>query len=67
VIQQVCRSDVLASAVTMRVLDGLQAEERTQRLGMRPSELEAFLWALVSVTSLAAGPTAMTSSKKALP
>lgn len=57
VIQQVCRSDVLASAVTMRVLDGLQAEERTQRLGMRPSELEAFLWALVSVTSLAAGPT----------
>jgi len=57
VMQQVCRSDVLASAVSMRVLDGPQAEERTHQLGMRPTELDTFLWALVSATQLAVAPT----------
>lgn len=56
VIQQVCRSDVLASAVVMRVLDEAQAEERTHSLSMFPTELDAFLWALVSATLPPASP-----------
>lgn len=50
VIQQVCRSDVLASAVTLRALDGPLAEERTHSLGLSPTELDAFLWALADST-----------------
>ncbi len=50
VIRRVCQSDALASAVSMRAIDGPQAEERAQRLGMPPSELDVFLWQLVAAT-----------------
>ena len=50
VIRRVCQSDALASAVSMRAMNGAQAEERAQRLGMPPSELDVFLWQLVAAT-----------------
>lgn len=50
VIERVCHSDALASAVSIRTIDGPQAEERAQRLGMPPSELDVFLWQLVAAT-----------------
>lgn len=50
VIQRVCSSDALASAVSVREIDAAQAEERTQRLGMPLRELDAFLWELASAT-----------------
>lgn len=50
VIRRVCQSDALASAVSIRAIDGAQAEERAQRLGMPPSELDVFLWQLVAAT-----------------
>jgi len=50
VIYRLCESDALASAVTVRTLDDAQAEERAQRLGMPPQDLEVFLWNLVAAT-----------------
>ena len=50
VIYRLCESDAMASAVTVRTLDDTQAEERAQRLGMPPQDLEAFLWNLVAAT-----------------
>ena len=50
VIFRLCESDAMASAVTVRTLDDAQAEERAQRLGMPPQDLEAFLWNLVAAT-----------------
>lgn len=50
VIERVCQSDALASAVSIRAMTGAQAEERAQRLGMPPSELDVFLWHLVTAT-----------------
>lgn len=50
VIRRVCHSDALASAVSIRAMNGAQAEERAQRLGMPPSELDVFLWQLVAAT-----------------
>jgi hypothetical protein len=50
VIRRVCQSDALASAVSIRAIDGAQAEERAQRLGMPPSELDVFLWQLAAAT-----------------
>ena len=50
VIQRVCLSDAMASAVTIRKIDSEQAEERAQRLGMPPSELDIFLAELVAAT-----------------
>ena len=43
VVQQVCRSDNLASVVEMREIDSTQAEERVHLLGMSLSELDLFL------------------------
>jgi hypothetical protein len=43
VIAQVCQSDALASAVTMREMDAAQAEERAHLLGMTLHELDNFL------------------------
>jgi len=48
VIERVCQSDALAAAVTVREIDGLQADERAHRLGMNLRELDTFLWALAS-------------------
>ncbi len=48
VIQRVCQSDALASAVGVRDIDGAQAEERAQRLGMPLRELDTFLWELAA-------------------
>lgn len=48
VIERVCQSDAMASAVTMRDMEGAQAEERAQRLGMPMLELETFLWKLAA-------------------
>jgi hypothetical protein len=50
VIERVCQSDTLASAVSVRDIDGAQAEERAQRLGMPPRELDVFLSDLVAAT-----------------
>jgi hypothetical protein len=50
VIERVCQSDAMASAVSIREIDGDQAEERAQRLGMPPSELDIFLSDLVAAT-----------------
>lgn len=47
VIKRVCRSDALASVVVMRPLDGNEAEDLTQRLGMAPTALDLFLGQLV--------------------
>lgn len=48
VIERVCQSDALAAAVTVRAIDGVQADERAHRLGMNLRELSTFLWALAS-------------------
>ena len=48
VIERVCQSDALAAAVTVRAIDGIQADERAHRLGMNLRELSTFLWALAS-------------------
>lgn len=50
VIGRVCQSDALASAVDFRAIESAQAEERLERLGMPPAELDTFLWELVSAT-----------------
>lgn len=50
VIERVCQSDALASAVDIREIEGVQAEERMERLGMHLLELDAFLWELVAAT-----------------
>jgi hypothetical protein len=50
VIYRLCESDAMASAVTVRTLDDAQAEERAQRLGMPPQDLDVFLWNLVAAT-----------------
>jgi hypothetical protein len=50
VIERVCQSDAMASAVSIREIDGDQAEERAQRLGMPPSELDIFLSDLMAAT-----------------
>ena len=50
VIERVCQSDALASAVELRQIDSDQAEERVTRLRMPPTELDAFLFALVAAT-----------------
>jgi len=52
VIERVCKSDVMASAVNVREIDAIQAEERTHRLNMPLRELEAFLWDMVTAASL---------------
>ena len=52
VIERVCKSDVMASAVNIREIDPAQADERTNRLRMPLRELEAFLWELVSAAGL---------------
>jgi hypothetical protein len=50
VIERVCQSDALASAVDTRQMDAAQAEDRVARLRMPPIELDAFLYALVAAT-----------------
>ena len=50
VIYRLCESDAMASAVTIRAMDDAQAEERAQRLGMPPKDLDVFLWNLVAAT-----------------
>jgi hypothetical protein len=50
VIERVCKSDSLASAVDVRPIDSEQAEERLGRLRMTPVELEVFLLALATST-----------------
>ena len=48
VIERVCQSDALAAAVSVREIDGAQAEERAHRLGMPLHELDTFLWTLAA-------------------
>jgi hypothetical protein len=48
VIERVGLSDALAAAVMIREIDGPQAEERAQRLGMPLRELDTFLWQLAA-------------------
>jgi len=48
VIERVGLSDALAAAVMVREIDGAQAEERAQRLGMPLRELDTFLWRLAA-------------------
>lgn len=48
VIKRICQSSALASAVSVRPIDGTQAEQRVQRLGMPPLALDAFLHDLVA-------------------
>lgn len=50
VIKRICQSNALASAVSVRKIDASQAEQRVQRLGMPPQELDAFLHDLVAAT-----------------
>lgn len=50
VIKRICQSSALASAVSVRHIDGSQAEQRVQRLGMPPLALDAFLHDLVAAT-----------------
>jgi hypothetical protein len=50
VIERVCQSDAMASAVAMREIEGSQAEERAQRLNMPLRELNTFLWALAAAS-----------------
>lgn len=50
VIERVCKSDAMASAVAVREIDGPQAEERTHRLGMPLRELDTFLWELAAAS-----------------
>ncbi len=50
VIERVCQSDALAAAVSVREIDGPQAEERAHRLGMPLLELDTFLWTLAAAT-----------------
>jgi len=50
VIERVCQSDAMASAVAMREIEGPQAEERAQRLNMPLRELDTFLWALAAAS-----------------
>lgn len=50
VIERVCLSDALAAAVTVREVEGAQAEERAHRLGMPLRELDTFLWELATAT-----------------
>jgi hypothetical protein len=50
VIERVCQSDTLASAVSVREMDEVQAEERALGMAVPPRELEAFLWELVAAT-----------------
>jgi hypothetical protein len=50
VIERVGLSDALAAAVVIREIEGPQAEERAQRLGMPLRELDTFLWQLVAAS-----------------
>jgi hypothetical protein len=50
VIKRVCQSDTLATALEFREIDGAQAEERMERLGMRLRELDVSLWELAATT-----------------
>ncbi len=50
VVKQVCQSDGLASVVTMREIDPIQAEERAHLLGMVLRELDLFLGELLDAT-----------------
>ena len=50
VIERVCQSDALAAAVTVREIEGSQAEERAHRLGMPLRELDTFLWELATAS-----------------
>ena len=50
VIERVCQSDALAAAVSVREIDGPQAEDRAHRLGMPLLELDTFLWTLAAAT-----------------
>lgn len=50
VIERVGLSDALAAAVMIREIEGAQAEERAQRLGMPLRELDTFLWQLVAAS-----------------
>lgn len=50
VMERVCNSDALASAVTMRTLQASEAEDLTQRLGMAPVALDTFLSQLVQAS-----------------
>lgn len=52
VIERICQSDALASAVSVREIGGAQAEERAQRLGMLPQALDVFLRDIVTATFL---------------
>jgi hypothetical protein len=52
VIERVCKSDAMASAVNLREIDPLQADERAHRLGMPLRELESFFWELVQAAGL---------------
>jgi len=52
VIERVCQSDVLASAVSAREISAAQAEERAQRLGMQHQALDVFLRDMVTATLL---------------
>jgi hypothetical protein len=52
VIERVCKSDVMASAVNIREIDPSQADERAGRLRMPLRELESFLWELVNAAGL---------------
>lgn len=44
VMERLCRSDVLASVVSIRVIDDEDPLVRAQRLGMAVQPLESFLW-----------------------
>lgn len=52
VIERVCKSDAMASAVNIREIEPSQADERVSRLQMPLRELEAFLWELVKAAGL---------------
>lgn len=55
VFRRVCRSDALASALSVREIDDAAAESRAQQLGMQVRELEEFLAELVEGMPLGAG------------
>lgn len=50
VMQQVCRSDNLASVVSMREIDTAQAEDRAHLLDMHTRDLDSFLGELWAAT-----------------
>lgn len=52
VIERVCKSDAMASAIGLRDIDPAQAAERVHRLSMPLRELEALLWELARAANL---------------